>query len=58
MRYNSTFSKETNSLEEYIKHMKPGQDKIYYVSGLTKDNYDINPFMEPFTASNTPVLLL
>lgn len=33
MRYNSTFQKETCSLEDYIKQMKPGQSKIYYVSG-------------------------
>eukprot|EP00347_Sterkiella_histriomuscorum_P018267 403346162 len=58
MRYNSTFQKSTCSLEDYIKVMKPGQEKIYYVSGQNKDMKNTNPFMEPFNASNTPVLIL
>lgn len=33
MRYNATFTNETISLEDYIKKMKPGQEKIYFVAG-------------------------
>ena len=35
MRYNSTFAadNETVSLDDYIKSMKEGQKKIYFVSG-------------------------
>lgn len=33
MRYNSTFEKDTVSLGDYVKSMKEGQKKIYYVSG-------------------------
>jgi HSP90 family molecular chaperone len=60
MRYHSTFSgvSSTLSLDDYIKSMKEGQKKIYFVSGMTpKDALD-SPFMGPFKDSDVPVLIV
>lgn len=39
MRYHSTFLEGNGmtSLDDYIKKMKPGQTKIYFVTGATKE---------------------
>lgn len=49
---------ESISLEEYVKQMKDGQKKIYYLSGSTPELAMNNPFMEPFKDSDVPVLLI
>jgi HSP90 family molecular chaperone len=36
------------SIDEYIKNMKPGQDKIYFILAPTKDAADNSPFIETF----------
>jgi HSP90 family molecular chaperone len=33
MRYNTSFGPDSISLEDYVKSMKEGQKKVYYVSG-------------------------
>ena len=60
MRYNSTFAadNETVSLDDYIKSMKEGQKKIYFVSGQKPEEAQSNPFMEPFKDSDVPVLVV
>ena len=58
MRYNSTFTEGMTSLEDYIKHMKEGQNKIYFVTGATKEHCLNNPFMEAFKGTDIPVLIL
>ena len=63
MRYHSTFQdgKDMVGLDDYIKKMKAGQQKIYYVTAGTKEMALQNPFMEPFKnagADAPPVLIL
>ena len=48
-------------LDDYVKKMKAGQTKIYYVTAQTRDQALNNPFMEPFRAAGAdapPVLVL
>ena len=60
MRYNSTFASDTEtvSLDDYVKSMKEGQKKIYFVSGMKPSEVHTNPFMEPFKDSDVPVLIV
>ena len=51
MRYSSNFQESEQNLvglEDYVKKMKPGQQKIYFVFGPTKAQALNSPFMEPF----------
>ena len=58
MRYNSTIAQGVSiSLDDYVKSMKEGQKKIYFISG-TPDQVENNPFMEPFKDSDVPVLIV
>ena len=48
-------------MEDYVKKMKPGQQKIYFVFGPTKAQALNSPFMEPFKSAGSeapPVLIL
>lgn len=58
MRFVDSTDSGSLSLEDYVKKMKPGQQKIFYVTGGTKDMALNNPFMEPFKEADMPVLLL
>ena len=63
MRYFSTFQEGSAlvSLDDYVKKMKPGQQKIYFVSAASKEIALSNPFMEPFKSAGAeapPVLFL
>ena len=58
MRYNANFNNETVSLEDYVRKMKPGQNKIYFVSGPTKEAALSSPFMEIFKGTDVPILVL
>ena len=62
MRYHSTFHEGNGMvcLDDYIKKMKPGQSKIYFVTGASKEAALGNPFMEPFKNNQDapPVLIL
>jgi HSP90 family molecular chaperone len=65
MRYSATFAsgaegKGLVGLDDYVKKMKAGQQKIYYVTAQTKEAALNNPFMEPFRHSQDapPVLIL
>lgn len=58
MRYNSTFSNNMISLDDYISNMKEGQTKVYFVTSPSKEQALQNPFMEIFKGTDVPVLLL
>lgn len=58
MRYRSTRHEGLCSLEDYVKSMKEGQKKIYYIVSQDIQEANRNPFMEPFKHSNVPVLLV
>ena len=50
MRYHNMLNGNlsSSSLDDYIKAMKVGQKKIYYISGADPERTMENPFMEPF----------
>jgi HSP90 family molecular chaperone len=63
MRYSATFSVPGSALvglDDYVKKMKAGQQKIYYVAGQSKEGALGSPFMEPFkqAGENAPPLLI
>jgi HSP90 family molecular chaperone len=61
MRYHSTFASNDKSvsLEDYVKSMKQGQKKIYFIAGMANPVDAMqNPFMEPFKDSDVPVLIV
>ena len=58
MRYQSTKSSKGVSLEDYVKSMKEGQKKIYYIAGVAPKDVEVNPFMAPFKDSEVPVLIV
>ena len=58
MRYNSTMSPKSVSLDDYIESMKEGQKKIYFISGQAVKDVMQNPFMAPFKDSDVPVLIV
>lgn len=56
-RYRWTESDSNVSLPNYIKHMVPGQKKIYYIFATNRENALSSPYMEPFKPKNVPVLI-
>lgn len=60
MRFRSTQDKCKNStsLEDYLKQMKEGQKKIYYITSMSPDTVMTNPFMDIFKDSKVPVLVI
>ena len=59
MRYNSNFTDGMVSMEDYVKHMKEGQSaKIYFITGVSKEQALRSPFMEVFKGTDVPVLIL
>lgn len=61
MRYQASYTQGQVSMEDYVKKMKPGQTKIYYVASSSKDAAMSNPFMDPFISAGAeapPVLIL
>jgi|DEB0MinimDraft_12_1074336.scaffolds.fasta_scaffold70921_3 HSP90 family molecular chaperone len=58
MRYHSTMASKGVSLDEYVKSMKEGQKKIYYIAGVQPKDVAGNPFMSPFKDSDVPVLIV
>jgi TNF receptor-associated protein 1 len=60
MRYPASFtdSKSLISMDDYVKKMKAGQEKIYYVSAPNKEAALGNPFMEPFKGTDAPPVLI
>lgn len=46
------------SLDDYVQKMKPGQKKIYFAFGPTRQAALSSPFYEPFEGKDVPVLVL
>ncbi len=60
LRFASTASESapTVSLTEYVGRMKPGQQKIYYVTGETAASAAASPHLEVFRKKGVEVLLM
>jgi HSP90 family molecular chaperone len=60
LRFNVSIQhkREKTSLEEYIKKMKEGQEKIYYLNALgSEKDLDENVFLEAFRSQDVPILI-
>ncbi|MDO4219586.1 MAG: molecular chaperone HtpG [Synergistaceae bacterium] len=49
---------EKTSIEDYVLHMEPGQEKIYYLASTAGDAVINSPKLESFKKRNLTVLLL
>jgi len=49
---------ELTSLQGYVDRMKPDQDKIYYVTGESREAAEQSPHLEAFTDNGYEVLIL
>ncbi|RMI34160.1 molecular chaperone HtpG [Nocardia stercoris] len=49
---------EQTTLAQYIERMKDGQDKIYYLTGETRQQIESSPHLEAFRAKGIEVLVL
>ncbi|MBV9019946.1 MAG: molecular chaperone HtpG, partial [Ktedonobacteraceae bacterium] len=61
LRFSSTHTsgeKQDVSLEDYIARMKPGQDKIYYITAESFNTAKDSPLLEIFKMKGVEVLLL
>lgn len=57
--FDSTHSEDKpTTLEAYVARMQPGQDKIYYLTGETRELIKNSPHLEAFAAKGIEVLLL
>ena len=59
LRFHSTTSPDQwTSLDDYLEHMKPGQDKIYYILGDDKSSVSRSPHLDYFQTHCYQVLTL
>jgi molecular chaperone HtpG len=58
LRFASTAGDAPVSLRDYLARMKPGQDKIYYVTADTQEAARSSPHLEIFRKKGIEVLLL
>jgi molecular chaperone HtpG len=61
LRFNSSFSEDDQgltSLADYVERAKPDQKEIYYVSGPSREAFELNPHMEIFRKKGVEVLYL
>ncbi|KZM68230.1 molecular chaperone HtpG [Nocardia terpenica] len=57
--FESTASEtEPTTLAEYVERMKDGQDKIYYMTGESRQQIENSPHLEAFLAKGLEVLVL
>ncbi|WP_040832746.1 molecular chaperone HtpG [Nocardia brevicatena] len=49
---------EPTTLAQYVERMKDGQDKIYYMTGESRQQVESSPHMEAFKAKGLEVLVL
>ncbi|MCE5290005.1 MAG: molecular chaperone HtpG [Nocardiaceae bacterium] len=57
--FQSTHSAEDlTTLNDYIARMKDGQDRIFYMTGETREAVENSPHLEAFTARGLEVLIL
>ncbi|MCM6776911.1 molecular chaperone HtpG [Nocardia sp. CDC159] len=51
-------AEEPTTLAEYVARMKDGQDKIYYMTGESRQQIENSPHLEAFRAKELEVLIL
>ena len=56
--YSSKSTDKLISMAEYLDHAKPGQDKIYYLTGESIEKLKSSPQLEGFIKNDIEVLLL
>ena len=52
MRFQTSFTNEAISLDNYISKLKPEADKIFFILNQTKEGARTSPFMEPFKGTD------
>lgn len=57
-RFNSTFSEQLISLDDYLSRMQDGQEHIFYITGDKLENLRHHPQLEGFVKRGIEVLLL
>ena len=57
IRYNANFTDKQINIEDYLKQMKTGQNKIYYILGPNKEGCERSPYMEPFKGTGISVTI-
>lgn len=58
LMFHSSNSDEMTSLEDYVKRMKPKQERIYYMAGASRDEVEKSPFVERLLKKGYEVLYL
>lgn len=58
IRYEASWTNELVTMEDYIKKMRPGQDKIYFILSQSRLLADSSPYMEPFKGTEIPVIYI
>merc|ERR1711931_47821 len=58
LRYHSTNGAELTSLKDYVSRMKANQDKIYYITGESKEAVKKSAFAEKLVKRGYEVLLM
>jgi len=56
IRFESNFNDELITVDDYVKKMKKGQDKIYFVFAPDKQSALSSPYMEAFKDNDVPIL--
>jgi len=56
--HSTTMPDQWTSLDEYVEHMKPGQDKIYYILGDDESSVSRSPHLDYFQTHCYEVLTL
>ena len=55
LRFKSTFSPNKVNIDDYLKTMKQGQDKIYFLISTDNDTSS-NIYLEPYKGTEIPIL--
>lgn len=58
LQFHSSHGEGMTSLANYVKRMKPKQERIYYIAGATKDEVKNSPFVERLLRKGYEVLYL
>lgn len=58
LRFRSSTQNGTTSLEDYVSHMKPKQQHIYYIAGASEAEVEKSPFVERLNKKGYEVLYL
>ncbi|EFA10013.1 Heat shock protein 83-like Protein [Tribolium castaneum] len=58
LQFHSSNSDKMTSLADYVKRMKPKQERIFYIAGSSKDEVQKSPFVERLLRKGYEVLYL